>query len=150
MGRGVSKTILLGSVGQDPEIRTSQNGNAIASFSLATSESWKDKTTGEKIEKTEWHNIVIFGRLAEIAGQYVKKGSKLYLEGKNKTDKYDKEGVTHYRTKVVCHELQMLDSKPSDQQNNQAPTGQSYSQPQQSNQSGQPDYSDFDNSDIPF
>lgn len=111
MARGVNKVILIGTLGRDPETRYMPSGSAVTSFSVATNESWKDKTSGEKKEHTEWHNIVIFGKLAEIASEYLKKGSQVYLEGKNKTDKYDKEGQTHYSTKVVVNNMQMLGGK---------------------------------------
>jgi single-strand DNA-binding protein len=98
----VNKAILVGSVGKDPEIRSTQSGVEIASFSLATSESWKDKQSGEKKEKTEWHNISVFGGLVNIVKNYVKKGSKLYIEGKIQTEKYtDKNGTEKYATKIV-------------------------------------------------
>lgn len=112
----VNKVILLGIVGKKPEIRTTQDGKKVASFSLATSESWKDKNTGEKKEKTEWHNISVFGGLAGIVESYVDKGSKLYVEGAIKTEKYtDKNGVEKYVTKIVLSgfdsKLEMLSKK---------------------------------------
>lgn len=110
--KGVNKVILVGTLGKDPETKYMPSGNAVTSFSVATSESWKDKS-GEKQESTEWHNITMFGKLAEIAEKYLKKGSKVYLEGKIKTEKYQaKDGTEKSITKIVCHELQMLDSKP--------------------------------------
>jgi len=112
MARGVNKVILIGNLGQDPEIKSTAAGAAIANFSVATSESWKDKNTGQQVEKTEWHRVVAFNRLAEIIGQYVKKGSKIYIEGSLRTRKWqDKEGKDHYTTEVVANEMQMLDSK---------------------------------------
>lgn len=115
----VNRVILLGMVGKKPEIRTTQDGRKIASFSLATSDSWKDKNTGEKKEKTEWHNISVFGGLAGIVESYVDKGSKLYVEGQLKTEKYtDKNGVEKYVTKVVLSgygsDLQLLSKKTED------------------------------------
>ena len=112
MARGVNKVILIGNLGQDPDIKSTAAGASIANFSVATSESWKDKNTGQQVEKTEWHRVVAFNRLAEIIGQYVKKGSKIYIEGSLRTRKWqDKEGKDHYTTEVVANEMQMLDSK---------------------------------------
>ena len=112
MARGVNKVILIGNLGQDPEIKSTAAGAAIANFSLATSESWKDKNTGQQVEKTEWHRVVAFNRLAEIIGQYVKKGSKVYIEGSLRTRKWqDKEGKDHYTTEIVANEMQMLDGR---------------------------------------
>ncbi len=115
----VNRVILLGMVGKKPEIRTTQDGKKIASFSLATSDSWKDKNSGEKKEKTEWHNISVFGGLAGIVESYVDKGSKLYVEGSLKTEKYtDKNGIEKYVTKIVLSgygsDLQLLSKKTED------------------------------------
>lgn len=107
---GVNKVILIGNLGSDPEVRDA-NGTPVCNFSIATSESWTDKTTSEKKEQTEWHRLVLWRRNAEIAGQYLKKGSKIYIEGKLQTRSYDKEGVKTYTTEVVVDRLQMLDSK---------------------------------------
>lgn len=110
--RGVNKVFLLGYVGKDPESRSMPDGKAVVNFSIATSESWKDKQTGEKKEKTEWHNLVCFGKGAEIITQYVKKGSKLFVEGKLQTRKWqDKEGRDRYTTEIVVAEFQMLGDK---------------------------------------
>lgn len=111
--RGVNKVILIGNLGADPEIRYFTDGTAVCNFRMATSENWTDKQTGEKREKTEWHRIVTFRRLAEICGQYLKKGSKVYVEGKLQTRTYEKDGQTHYATEIVANELQMLDSRGS-------------------------------------
>ena len=112
MARGVNKVILIGNLGRDPEVRYSPNGGAIANITLATSESWKDKNTGEQVDKTEWHRVVFFRRLAEIVGEYLKKGSKGYIEGKLQTRKWqDKDGNDRYTTEVVANEMQMLDSR---------------------------------------
>ena len=109
MARGVNKVILVGNLGKDPETRYTANGGAITSFSIATSESWKDKQTGENQERTEWHRIKAFGRLAEICGEYLRKGRQVYIEGSLRTDKYtDKEGVERYATDIVANEMQML------------------------------------------
>ena len=110
--KGINKVILIGNLGQDPEVRYSSDGNAICNITVATSESWKDKSTGEAREKTEWHRIVMFRRLAEIAGEYLAKGSKVYIEGKLQTRKWqDKQGNDRYTTEIVADQMQMLDSK---------------------------------------
>lgn len=110
--RGINKVIIVGNLGQDPEVRFMPNGNAVANFTVATSETWKDKQTGEQKEKTEWHRIVIYQRLAEIAGEYLKKGSKVYLEGRLQTRKWqNQQGQDQYTTEVVANEMQMLDSR---------------------------------------
>ena len=111
MARGVNKVILLGNVGRDPETRYAQNGTAVTRFSIATSEIWKDRSSGEQQERTEWHNIVCFARLAEVAGEYLKKGSKVYIEGQLRTSSWEQDGQKKYRTEVNARELQMLDSK---------------------------------------
>lgn len=113
MARGVNKVILLGNVGKDPETRAMPSGGSVANLSLATSESWKDKDTGEKKEKTEWHHLVCFGKGADILAQYVRKGSQLYVEGKLRTRKWtDKNGAERYTTEVVVDEFQLLGGKP--------------------------------------
>jgi single-strand DNA-binding protein len=112
MARGVNKVILVGNLGKDPEVRYMPNGNAVANITLATSESWKDKTTGEQQEKTEWHRVVMFRRLGEIAGEYLKKGSQVYIEGKLQTRKWqDNSGNDRYTTEIVANEMQMLGSR---------------------------------------
>jgi single-strand DNA-binding protein len=111
MARGVNKVILIGNLGADPETRYTPSGTAITSIRIATSESWKDKQTGEQQERTEWHRIDFFGRLAEIAGEYLKKGRQVYVEGRIRTDEYEKDGVKRYSTKVVADEMQMLGGK---------------------------------------
>lgn len=112
MARGVNKVILIGNLGRDPEIRYMPNGGAVANLALATSEVWKDKTTGEQQEKTEWHRVVMFRRLAEIAGEYLKKGSKVYIEGRLQTRKWqDNQGQDRYTTEIIGNEMQMLDAK---------------------------------------
>jgi len=112
MARGVNKVILIGNLGQDPEVRYTPNGAAVTNISLATAESWKDKQSGELQTRTEWHRIVLFSRLAEIASEYLKKGSKVYIEGRLQTRKWeDKNGVERYTTEIVGNELQMLDSR---------------------------------------
>jgi single-strand DNA-binding protein len=109
MSRGINKVILVGNLGADPETRYTANGQAITSIRIATSESWTDKQTGQKQERTEWHRVKFFGRLAEIAGEYLKKGRQVYVEGALRTDKYtDKEGVERYSTDIIANEMQML------------------------------------------
>lgn len=110
--KGINKVILIGSLGKDPEVKYMPNGNAVANISVATSETWKDKNTGEQQERTEWHRVIFFRRLAEIVGEYLKKGSKIYIEGKLQTRKWqDKEGKDHYTTEIIANEMQMLDSR---------------------------------------
>lgn len=161
--RGVNKVILVGNVGNDPEVRYMPNGNAVANISIATSEVWKDKENGEQQEKTEWHRVVFFNRLAEIVEQYIKKGSKLYIEGRLQTKSYEKDGQNHYSTEIVASEMQMLDTKSTQKQ------GESYNQGSparaenkkndysaardgDANNQSQPAPSNFDNfdDDIPF
>ena len=109
MARGINKVILVGNLGADPEVRYTAGGTAIASLSVATSEQWTDKQSGQKQERTEWHRVKLFGRLAEIAGEYLKKGRQVYVEGSLRTDKYTgKDGVERYSTDIVASELQML------------------------------------------
>tara|TARA_B100001113_G_scaffold188493_1_gene154394 strand:+ start:105 stop:527 length:423 start_codon:yes stop_codon:yes gene_type:complete len=110
----VNKALIIGNLGQDPEIKYTQSGSPVANLSVATSERWKDKNTGEQKEQTEWHRVVVFGRLAEIAEQYLKKGSKVFIEGKIQTrDWEDSEGNKKYTTEVVAREMTMLDSRAS-------------------------------------
>jgi len=112
MARGINKVILIGNLGRDPEVRYMPSGGAVANVALATSSSWRDKQTGEQNERTEWHNVVFFNRLAEIAGEYLKKGSKVYVEGSLRTRKWqDKNGNDRYTTEIVANEMQMLDSR---------------------------------------
>lgn len=109
MSRGINKVILVGRLGNDPDVRYTASGSAVTTISIATSESWKDRNTGQQQERTEWHRVVFFGRLAEIAGQYLKKGSQVYVEGSLRTNKYtDKNGVERYSTDINANELQML------------------------------------------
>ncbi len=117
MARGsVNKVILIGTLGRDPEMRYLPNGNAVCSVSLATDEGYRDKNTGQQVDKTEWHRVEAFGRLAEIMGEYTKKGSKLYIEGKLRTDEYEKDGIKRYSTKIIANEMTMLDSRNSQDQ----------------------------------
>ena len=108
MARGINKVILVGNLGADPETRYTPSGTAITSIRIATSESWKDKQTGEQQERTEWHRVKFFGRLAEIAGEYLKKGGQVYIEGKLRTEEYEKEGVKRWSTDIIADEMQML------------------------------------------
>ena len=132
MARGINKVILVGNIGADPEVRYSPNGSAITNVTLATSDSWKDKQTGQPQERTEWHRVVFFNRLAEIAGEYVRKGSKIYVEGALRTRKWqDKSGQDRYTTEIVANEMQLLDSR-GDNSGGYAPQNNGYNQqPQQ-------------------
>jgi single-strand DNA-binding protein len=124
MARGVNKVILVGNLGKDPETRYSADGAAITNITIATSESWRDKQTGEQQERTEWHRVVFFGKLAEIAGQYLKKGSQVYVEGAIRTRKWqNQEGKDQYTTEIVVNDMQMLGSKGGGQQEYTQPTG---------------------------
>ena len=111
MARGTNKVILVGNLGRDPETRYLPSGGAVTNVSLATSRSWKDRDSGEQKEKTEWHRVVFFNRLGEIAGEYLKRGSKVYVEGELRTREWEKEGQKHFTTEIVATEMQMLDSK---------------------------------------
>ncbi len=151
MARGINKVILIGNLGKDPEVKYAANGNAVANITLATSESWKDKNTGEQVDKTEWHRVVFFRRLAEIAGEYLKKGSKVYIEGKLQTRKWqDQNGQDRYTTEVVANDMQMLDSRggsASFDQSQSASSAPPRSAPQ--SQPAAAPAGDFDD-DIPF
>ncbi|MFU8830668.1 MAG: single-stranded DNA-binding protein [Wenzhouxiangella sp.] len=112
MARGINKVILIGNLGADPETRHTAGGNAVTTLSVATSESWRDRQSGDMQEKTEWHKVVMFSKLAEIAGEYLRKGSKVYIEGRLQTRKWqDKDGNDRWTTEIVANEMQMLDSK---------------------------------------
>ena len=114
MARGVNKALLIGNLGNDPEVRYTPNGNAIANVVLATSSAWRDKQTGELNERTEWHRIVFFNRLAEIVNEYLRKGSKIYIEGSLRTRKWqDKNGIDRYTTEIIANEMQILDNRNS-------------------------------------
>lgn len=149
MGKGINKVIILGNLGQDPEVKYMPNGNAAANITVATSESWKDKNTGETVEKTEWHRVVFFRKLAEIVGEYLHKGSKIYIEGKLKTRKWqDKSGADRWTTEIIADQMQMLDSKGSGQGQATA-AGTNGTQPSASQSAPAPASDDFDD-DIPF
>ena len=139
--RGVNKAIIVGNLGQDPDTRYMPSGSAVTNISIATSEKWKDKQTGEPRERTEWHKVTMFGRLAEIAAEYLRKGSQVYIEGKLQTDKWqDKDGNDRYTTKIIANQMQMLGSRQGQSQS--APSSQPAAPPQSNSD-------DFDD-DIPF
>ena len=148
MARGVNKVILVGNLGKDPETKYMPSGDCVCNFSIATTESWKDKGSGEKIEKTEWHNIVMYRRLAEVAGEYLRKGSQVYIEGKLKTRKWqDKSGADRWTTEIEAREMQMLGSRGGAGAGMGAPPQQQSAPPQAAAASGGgADYED----DIPF
>lgn len=161
MARGVNKVILVGNVGGDPETRYLPNGNAVTNITLATSESWKDKQTGQQQERTEWHRVVFFGRLAEIAGEYLRKGSQVYVEGRLQTREWEKDGVKRYTTEIVVDmggNMQLLGGRPDSegdapraprpQREPQQSAPQQRPAPQPAAQPA-PDYDSFDD-DIPF
>ena len=147
MSRGVNKAIIVGNLGNDPEVRRTQSGSAVATISVATSESWTDKGSGQKQTKTEWHKIVFFNRLAEVVEQYLTKGSQVYVEGKLETKKWtDKDGVDRYTTQIIARDMQMLGGRGD----NGAPQSQAATRSAQGAppDSGAPDIN-FDD-DIPF
>jgi single-strand DNA-binding protein len=158
MAGSVNKVILIGNVGKDPEIKSFDNGGKVANFSIATSESWKDKQSGERKEKTDWHNVAVFGQLADIVERYVKKGSKLYVEGKLSTRTYEKDGEKRYVTEVVLQgfgaQLNMLDGKSSgDSGSGQQARGSSSQQSSQradDSKSNGGGFADDDLEDLPF
>lgn len=147
MARGVNKVILIGNLGKDPEVRYTPSGAAIANITLATSESWKDKQTGENVERTEWHRVVFYQRLAEVAGEYLRKGAKVYVEGRLQTRKWqDKNsGQDRYTTEIIADSMQMLDSKGG------SSSGSSYEKPTAAHSTTEsaPALETFDD-DIPF
>ena len=158
MAKGVNKVILVGNVGGDPETKYMPSGGAVTNLSIATSESWKDKQTGQAQERTEWHRVVFFNRLAEIASEYVKKGSKVYVEGSLRTRQWEQDGVKRYSTEIVASEMQMLDSREGGQQQQhrqrqqaprQAPQQQAQNQ-QQARQAVEGGFDDGFDDDIPF
>jgi len=150
MARGVNKVILVGNLGKDPEVRYMPNGNAIANITLATTESWKDKQSGEQQEKTEWHRIVMFRRLGEIAGEYLKKGSQVYIEGKLQTRKWqDNSGNDRYTTEIVASDMQMLGGRGGGSAGFSSDSAPAQSAPAQSAPAPAAAGGDFDD-DIPF
>ena len=173
MTRGVNKVILVGTCGQDPDVRYLPNGNAVTNLSLATSEQWTDKQSGQKVERTEWHRVSLFGKVAEIAGEYLRKGAQVYIEGKLQTREWEKDGIKRYTTEIIVDingTMQLLGSRPQSQQRvgddpynqgggQQQPTQprQQASRPQQQqrpapNQPVPQPAADFDNfdDDLPF
>jgi len=164
MARGVNKVILVGTCGQDPEVRYLPNGNAVTNLSLATSEQWTDKQTGQKVEKTEWHRVSMFGKVAEIAGEYLRKGSQVYIEGKLQTREWEKDGIKRYTTEIIVDmqgTMQLLGGRPDNAGGDsrpqrpapqrapqQAPQQQARPAPQAQAQPAA-DYDSFDD-DIPF
>ncbi|MAX33708.1 MAG: single-stranded DNA-binding protein [Halomonadaceae bacterium] len=144
--RGVNKVILIGNLGQDPDIRFLPSGNPVANLRIATTDSWTDRQSGQRQERTEWHTVVLFNKLAEIAQQYVKKGSRIYVEGRLQTRKWQaQDGQDRYSTEIVCNDMQMLDSRNGDQGQGNSPQGgygqnipqQGYQQPPQYPPQGQ-------------
>lgn len=111
MARGINKVILVGNLGADPETRFTQAGAPVTNFRIATSDNWTDKQSGQRQERTEWHSIVCFGKLAEISGEYLRKGSKVYVEGALRTSSWESDGQTRYKTEIICNDMQMLDSR---------------------------------------
>lgn len=142
--RGVNRAIIIGNLGQDPEVRYMPNGGAVCNISVATSETWKDKNTGESQEKTEWHRVVAFRRLAEIMGEYLTKGSKVYIEGKLQTRSWEQDGQTRYMTEIIADQMQMLDGKSSGGESGGRKKSSSH-EPKTYDQQGEP----FDD-DMPF
>ncbi|KRW57857.1 single-stranded DNA-binding protein [Pseudomonas sp. TTU2014-080ASC] len=164
MARGVNKVILVGTCGQDPETRYLPNGNAVTNLSLATSEQWTDKQTGQRVEKTEWHRVALFGKVAEIAGEYLRKGSQVYIEGKLQTREWEKDGIKRYTTEIIVDmqgTMQLLGGRPDNAGGDSAPRQARPAAPARPQQQAAPrpapqpaaqpapDYDSFDD-DIPF
>jgi single-strand DNA-binding protein len=160
MARGINKVILVGNLGNDPEVRYTPSGAAITTISVATSEQWTDKQSGQKQERTEWHRVKFFGRLAEIAAEYLRKGRQVYIEGSLRTDKYtDKQGVERYTTDIIANEMQMLGGMgeggggggaPRERAPAQQRTGGGGGDRGQARQPAQEPVTDFGDDDIPF
>jgi single-strand DNA-binding protein len=163
MARGINKVILVGNLGADPETRYTPSGTAITTIRVATSESWKDKQTGEQQERTEWHRVKFFSRLAEIAGEYLKKGSQVYVEGRLRTEEYEKDGIKRWSTDIVADEMQMLGSRGGGasggeggggggERRERGPARGPQSAPQRSAPAGAPApaHDSFDDDEIPF
>ena len=162
MARGVNKVILVGTCGQDPEVRYLPNGNAVTNLSLATSEQWTDKQSGQKVERTEWHRVSLFGKVAEIAGEYLRKGSQCYIEGKLQTREWEKDGIKRYTTEIIVDingTMQLLGGRPQGQQqggdqhyqagHQQTPRQPPRRAPDQPAPQPEPDFDNFDD-DLPF
>ncbi|MDP2505402.1 single-stranded DNA-binding protein [Oceanobacter sp. 3_MG-2023] len=138
MGRSVNKVTLIGTLGRDPEVRYMPNGNAVANMTMATDESYNDKQTGQKVEQTEWHRLTVYGKLAEICQQYLKKGSRAYFEGRLRTREWEKDGVKRYTTEIICNDMMMLTPRTDQPQSGgQNGYGQQPQQPRQSAQQPQ-------------
>ena len=158
MARGINKVILVGNLGDDPETRYTPSGTAITTIRIATSESWKDKQTGEQQERTEWHRVKFFGRLAEVAGEYLKKGGQVYVEGRLRTEEYEKDGVKRWSTDIVADEMQMLGSRGGEggmsgggERRERGPARGPQSAPAHSTPASAPPVNDnFDDDEIPF
>jgi len=164
MARSINKVTLIGTLGRDPELQYMPNGNAVSNISIATDESYNDKQTGQKVEQTEWHRLTVYGKLAEICNQYLRKGSRAYFEGKLKTREWEKDGIKRYTTEIIVNEMMMLDSKQETQQPPQAPQGYAQPQPQHPQQPPmqqggynqqqprppQPQQGGFPGGDVPF
>jgi single-strand DNA-binding protein len=147
MARGVNKVILIGHLGKDPEVRYMPSGNAVCNVTLATSDSWKDKQTGEQKDRTEWHNLVFYGRLAEIAGEYLRKGSQAYVEGRLQTRKWqDKNGNDRYTTEIIVNDMQMLGGRGGGGSADFAAPAPAAAAPSKAPASGPDEFDD----DIPF
>ena len=142
---GINKVILVGNLGQGPEVKYTAGGAAVTTLSLATSDSWKDKETGTDQERTEWHRVVLWRRLAEIAGEYLKKGSKIYIEGQLQTRKWEQDGQTRYTTEIVAKDIQFLDSKGNSESSERSNSDSSKEQSTSDISDG-----DIDDDDIPF
>ena len=162
MARGENKVILVGTCGQDPEVRYLPNGNAVTNLSLATSEQWNDKQSGQKVERTEWHRVSLFGKVAEIAGEYLRKGSQVYIEGKLQTREWEKDGIKRYTTEIIVDingTMQLLGGRPQGQQqggdqhyqagHQQTPRQPPRRAPDQPAPQPEPDFDNFDD-DLPF
>lgn len=157
MARGINKAILIGNLGADPEVRYMPSGGAVTNITLATSEAWKDKQTGEQHDRTEWHRIVFYNRLAEIAGEYLHKGSKVYVEGRIQTRKWqDKNGVDRYTTEIIANEMQLLDSRSNnstapayESEMQQSPGAENFAEKKNKNAVEKNTLETFDD-DIPF
>ena len=145
----LNKVMLIGRLGADPEIRYTPAGDPIATMRIATTRRWKDRNSGERKEETEWHRVTFFGSIAKVCGDYLKKGSQVYVEGRIKTDKYQKDGVDHYSTGIIGETMNMLDSKSSGQDGNTAGHGYQAQNNQQSAPPSAEGYDHFDD-DIPF
>ncbi len=152
--KGINKVIIVGNLGNDPEMRYMPNGNAVTNISVATSETWNDKQTGQQQERTEWHRVVAFGKLAELMGQYLKKGSQVYIEGRLQTRKWqDNNGQDRYTTEILADQMQMLGGRPSDSADFQSPPAQSaapMNKPQEKFKAPEINHDDDFGDDIPF